>query len=104
MAAQYSDKKVANMQIMQLVEKLRNIKGFTFKGETPDGNGGVNFQLSCDINFFSWGEKIDIHMSPYGEQQTNIEIKSECALPTQIIDMGKNKDNVNNIFRYLLES
>ena len=84
MAAKYTDKVLATAQLMTLVQRARN------------------FHMSASINFASWGEKIDLHMFPYNEQQTMVEIKSECAMPTQLFDMGKNKENVEKILGYIL--
>jgi hypothetical protein len=103
MAASFSDKVLATTQIMTLVQRLRMIQGFAIRGEAPDGRGGVNFKMSSDISFSSWGENINLHMYPYNEQQTFVEIKSECSMPTQVIDWGKNKSNVNKIMNYLLD-
>ena len=102
MAAKYTDKVLATAQLMTLVQRARAIQGFTIVSELVDGRGGVNFHMSASINFASWGEKIDLHMFPYNEQQTMVEIKSECAMPTQLFDMGKNKENVEKILGYIL--
>ena len=102
MAAKYTDKVLATAQLMTLVQRARAIQGFTIVSELADGRGGVNFHMSASINFASWGEKIDLHMFPYNEQQTMVEIKSECAMPTQLFDMGKNKENVEKIMGYIL--
>ena len=102
MAAKYTDTVLATAQLMTLVQRARAIQGFTIVSELADGRGGVNFHMSASINFASWGEKIDLHMFPYNEQQTMVEIKSECAMPTQLFDMGKNKENVEKIMGYIL--
>lgn len=48
----------------------------------------------------SYGEKITITLLPYGSG-TRVHVHSTCGLPTQVIDYGKNRQNVNNIFKYL---
>ncbi len=102
MGANFKDYIVATAPLMFLVQRTRTIQGFSIKGEFPDGLNGVIFKLSAGVSFSSWGENVDIHMFPYNEQQTMIEIKSECDLPTQIVDWGKNRHNVEDIMRYLL--
>ncbi|MFT0211791.1 DUF1499 domain-containing protein [Pseudomonas sp. F1_0610] len=42
------------------------------------------------VNWLSWGEDISIYVMP----DTSIQIESKCILPTQCIDLGKNKKNV----------
>lgn len=42
------------------------------------------------INWLSWGEDISIRIA----QDKSIVIESKCILPTQCIDLGKNKKNV----------
>lgn len=64
---------------------------------------GVNYNLQEDkvvfstrTSFFSWGEKVSIHI-----QENLIKIKSICKLKTQIFDWGKNKRNVKKIIELI---
>lgn len=102
MAANFSDKVLATAPLMMLVDRIRVIRDYQITKEYPDGRGGVYFELIHSISFSSWGENISLHMSPYNDTQTLIEIKSECSLPTQLVDWGKNKKNVTTIMSYLL--
>lgn len=102
MAAKFTDRVLATAPLMMLVERLRTVQGFQITKEYPDGFGGAIFELIHSISFSSWGENITIHFSIYNDTQTLVEIKSECTLPTQVVDWGKNKKNVTAIMSYLL--
>jgi hypothetical protein len=45
---------------------------------------------STGVNIRSWGEKILINFLP----DKSISVTSKCALPTQCLDWGKNKANI----------
>lgn len=49
--------------------------------------------ISSKVGMKSWGEKIRITILPSGI----LQIRSECSLPTQCFDWGKNKKNVNRL-------
>lgn len=105
MAAKHENVFTLNARIPFLTDKIRNASasglGMKLKDEGPYGNGGVCFRLKHGVSFTSWGENITIILSPLGMDQTSVMIRSECALPTQIIDYGKNKQNVEKLIRYL---
>ncbi|MGC2976594.1 hypothetical protein ACPUD8_12910 [Brevibacterium sp. FAM 25378] len=48
---------------------------------------------SVNTNWRSWGEKLSVHVDE-APGCTFVRIRSVCAFPLQIIDWGKNKDNV----------
>ena len=85
------------------VMKIRNIEhsglSYSFKSENPTPNG-VSFHLSNGFSMRSYYEKIVITMIPT-PNGTNIDIISQCGLPTQIVDWGKNADNIRELFSYL---
>lgn len=85
---------------MNVVRNIRNIHGYTFNREDPYQNG-ARFVFNSGMNFASWGETIYITVLPVGPRSTSIEVRSECALPTQIIDYGKNASNVRDIFKQI---
>lgn len=105
MAAKFENTVTLNAQIPALVEKMRNIAfsglGITLQSEAPYANGGVCFQLKNGMGLTSWGENISVILVPAGETQTTAAVRSECALPTQIIDWGKNKENVTKLIQFL---
>ncbi|PCC18897.1 hypothetical protein [Brevibacterium aurantiacum] len=69
------------------------------------GVTGVHMQpgrlsASVNVSWRSWGENLTVNVDevPGG---TVVRIRSECAFPLQIIDWGKNRDNVSQIKRGL---
>jgi hypothetical protein len=49
------------------------------------------------FSFFSWGERIRVVVRGEGR----VLVRSECALPTQWIDWGRNEANVERFLRAL---
>ena len=49
------------------------------------------------INIWSWTEEIEVRISSSGE----VYMESRCYIPTQVVDWGKNKKNVNKFFAEL---
>ena len=70
------------------------------KSENSEKDGRVWFRIHHGMTMMSYGEKITITLLPYGSG-TRVHVHSTCGLPTQVIDYGKNRQNVNNIFKYL---
>ena len=67
-------------------------------------NGWV--YASKGFSFGSWGENIRVWMTP-SEKGTIVHILSECSMPAQLVDWGKNTDNVlafERGFIYFLEN
>jgi len=73
---------------------------FNFLSELPMYNG-VQFNYNNGVTFTSWGEDISIVVSFVDPNTVSISVLSECSLPTQIIDWGKNRRNVDKIFQYI---
>ncbi len=102
MAAKYIGEFVYTMELMYFVRKMRRIGqcefGMHYKGEKPI-QGGVEVKLTKDTNVASWGEEITVTLTevPNG---TKVQIKSECTVPTQLIDWGENEKNVEKLFKY----
>ncbi len=72
-----------------------------FKSEKPNGDGVICY-FGKGVTFSSWGEDISIYVTPIGFGMVRIDIHSECSMPTQLVDWGKNKQNVDNISQYIL--
>jgi hypothetical protein len=49
------------------------------------------------VSMSSWGEKVTVYVDAYNQ----VSVTSQCLLPTQLIDWGKNKRNVNRFFGHL---
>ena len=62
---------------------------------------GITYQFSHSVSFTSWGEDIVVRLTAIHDAATEVILHSECSLPTQIIDWGKNKENVALIKLYL---
>lgn len=106
MAAKFQDTKSYPLPIQCFVLEMRSqpIRDFMkikWVGEELLPNGALHYQYQHGMGMASWGETIDIWLTAQGERNTQVDIKSECYLPTQIMDWGKNRENVVNIFMYL---
>lgn len=103
MGAKAENLKNYQVPIDYFVNKTRGIEraGFDFKitSENPSQDG-VWFRIIHGMSMKSYGEKITITLRviPGG---TSVHVHSECGMPTQLFDMGKNKQNVEQIFGYL---
>ena len=92
----------------QLVNILRS-PGFsaplniTLKSENPSPSG-VWFRFHHGMSWVSYGEKITITLTPLAATTILVQIHSECGMPTQIIDWGKNRSVVTNIYNQLMIS
>lgn len=62
------------------------------------GNGFVQGKVSMGMR--SWGENV-LATIGYGPRGAVLTLRSECALPTQVIDWGKNRQNVELIVEAL---
>lgn len=105
MAANFETNYIINAKINQVVGALRNPAFCTelnldFISERPVP-GGVWYQYSHSVSFSSWGEDITMSLTPINDTSTQIAIRSECSMPTQIVDWGKNKKMVKSICDYL---
>ena len=80
---------------------FQNYTGFAIKSELPSYNNGVCFRFTNSVSFTSWGEEIMITITPDNSGALRVDIASECTMPTQIIDWGKNKENLNKVVGYL---
>ena len=106
MARRADEKRNYPVNIMYFVEKCRAINSaglnLSFQSENPTPDGGVWFRILHGMSFSSYGEKITITLTP-NPAGTDVHILSECGMPTQLVDYGKNKSNVQVIFKYLEE-
>lgn len=106
MAANYSNTYILNADVGHICSVLRDVRfyGFLqlkFMFETYV-QGGMMYQFSNGFNLASWGENINITVLYFNESSSYVIIKSECVFPTQIIDWGKNKSNVDKIYNHLM--
>lgn len=104
MARQAQEERILNLPIDVIVQKMRNVgsqSNFALRSENPTPDGGVWFRVHHGASFTSWGEKVTVTLTPMG-QQTRIHIHSECGMPTQLVDGGKNAKVVRYLFDYIL--
>lgn len=102
MAANHSETNVINVPINALIALLRDPGFANFVDITPKSENfvptGVVFEFTHGVSFSSWGENITITLTYVNDSTTKVDIYSECRMPTQIIDWGKNKRVVTGIF------
>ena len=104
MAAKFQKRVLIDAQLMPVVERLRSMGpslNYQFLSEQPSQDGGAVFRFAHKVSLTSWGENITITLTPYGPAQCVAWVCSECSLPTQIVDWGKNSKNVNEILRFM---
>ena len=105
MAASYQQTYNINAGMQAICDTIRS-KGFAdklnteIKAENPTQTG-VWYRIHHGASFTSWGEKITITLTPLSESATQVNIHSECGMPTQVVDWGKNKQVVCNIYEYI---
>ncbi len=72
-----------------------------FNRQTPQG-GMYHFKRG--ITLTTWGEEITVTLMPIDTFNCNVEVKSECRMPTQVVDWGKNRSNVEAVFVYIFKN
>lgn len=105
MAASSMDTRMFNAPMQAMINLFRSPLFFTrnkytFKGESFNGYF-TTFSYSHGVTFTSWGENITVTLSMSPNNMVRVDVRSECSVPTQIIDWGKNKENVNAIFSFI---
>ncbi len=102
MGAKSQSAKTYPVPIDYFVGKLRAVGtaglNVALKSENPMPNG-VWFRIHHGTTFTSWGEKITVTLTDLGGA-TAVDILSECGMPTQVVDWGKNASNVRVLFDY----
>lgn len=104
MAKKSDERRSYPVNINFFVDKCRNIDSaglrVNLKSENPTPDGGVWFRILHGMSAASYGEKITVTLTPT-PSGTDVHVLSECGMPTQLIDYGKNKSNVQAVFGYL---
>lgn len=106
MAARYEQKYNVNATMDQLLGIIRSPAfashlNIEMKSENPAPHG-VWFRFHHGMTAMSWGEKITITLTPTSPSTVLLHIHSECGMPTQIIDWGKNKSVVCNVYERIM--
>ena len=105
MGAKFSGTHNVTASLGQLMALLKDARFSTtlnleLKTENPTPSG-VWYRFHHGVTFTSWGEKITVTLTPISDNSVNVEVFSECALATQVIDFGKNRRNADAIMRYI---
>ena len=108
MAAEFRNAVTVNADIQQVCALLSDpafggTLKLVYKSQAPSYNG-VIFSFSSETSFTSWGEHVTITVMPTAGYGTQIDVYSKCSLPTQIVDWGKNKENVTRILSYVQQN
>jgi hypothetical protein len=73
--------------IVSAAQGVAEQSGFKVQQADPDA-GSIRARVG--FSFRSWGENISVHVDDTG----TVQVTSECSMPTQLVDYGKNKSNV----------
>ncbi|HEY0070020.1 MAG TPA: hypothetical protein VGE04_08650 [Chloroflexia bacterium] len=59
--------------------------------------------LSCELrpNFWTWGTEISLWVEPLGDAYTRVQLLSRPIVPTNVIDFGASRRNVNLVVEML---
>lgn len=102
MGAKAENQKLYPVALSYFADKTRAIGSaglnLSLKSENPEQDG-VWFRILHGMSAASYGEKITVTLKAL-PGQTSVHVHSECGLPTQLVDYGKNRKNVEAIFAY----
>src|SRR5690625_208679 len=65
-------------------------------GIHTSGSDYCVIHAATEMNSRTWGERLTVSLTPVPEG-TTAAIRSQCAFPLHLVDMGKNKANVETI-------
>lgn len=104
MAASFSDARIYQIPYNRFVDavctpQFSSTLRLQFLRTIPLG-AGCTYRFSHGMSFSSYGEDVEISILPTGPSTTQININSTCSVPTQVIDWGKNRENVMGIWKY----
>ncbi|MCU0422807.1 MAG: hypothetical protein MUC81_08360 [Bacteroidia bacterium] len=90
-------KKSYNLVYIKCHEAAINLN---FKVKYEDIAEGI-ILFDVGMSLISWGEKFKIVITSVTPNLTRVEIASEAAFSLQIIDWGKNNENISKFFEEL---
>lgn len=97
MTARFEETRYYHCDRVQLMEKSKKVlQKCKFRIKEVDETNGIIY-AKTNVSFWSWTEEIEVRVEDNG----NVTMKSQCYLPTQILDWGKNKSNVRKFFKKL---
>jgi hypothetical protein len=105
MAANHQETRIYQMPMDNIVAILRSPRfaielNLEIKSENPTAEG-VWYRFHHGMTMQSYGEKITVTLNARSDGSVQVIVYSECGMPTQVVDWGKNKSNVEIIFNYI---
>lgn len=88
-----------NLVYIKCHEAAINLNFNITKEDITDGE--ILFKVG--MTWLSWGEEFKIIITNTGTNLTRVEVASEAAFQAQLIDWGKNNENIKNFFYVLNE-
>lgn len=79
-------------QVAQLTARALQTLEWSYTQSAPN-----TFDAKVRLGLLSWGEQIRVTIYNDG----TLTVRSECALPTQCFDWGKNSRNVQKLFEQI---
>ncbi len=73
----------------------RTWRAFKILGWTVNTTHSHGIEGNIPMSLMSWGERISVQLVNDGQAQ----VRSASALPTQVIDFGRNRKNVEKLLR-----
>lgn len=73
---------------------------FTAAGLTGVRGGGGTMHGRVALNLWTWGETLSATIG-FGPRGATVMVRSECAMPIQLFDWGKNRKNVERVIAAL---
>ena len=74
-------------------------EGMTVQSADPAAG---HIRLSSRVSFATWGENLDVNLRPVGPDSVEVTVRS--ALKIGLVDWGKNRANIERLFRRIAES
>lgn len=92
--ARYKDTKKINYDKLQAMERVIDaLNTLKYRILEKDERSGV-ITARSRLNIWSWTEKVVVNIEDCG----HVSVESKCTLPTQVVDWGKNRRNVEKVF------
>ena len=84
--------KLEHQHLIELIDEALKYLGWSYEQPLPN-----RFLARTAFGFWSLGERLTVDVDPDG----TVTARSECLLPTQCIDWGRNGRNVDAVLNYL---
>lgn len=98
--AHYKESKAYNKPVDELTELVDNALDDINAKKIMHNSDDRFFIAKLGSSIWSWSETIEIKLKS-SEQNTIVSFSSQCSLPTQVVDWGKNHRNSKRFFKSL---